>query len=174
MTGRLPSSEELEKLVFQLISRGLPPQQAVDMATKALFQPLVQRAVEEGVAYRQMVEQEERDPTGLYSEGGLSAGGIFGEGAVTLPDHDAAARRRGVETRSQMAGAMDRMAMARLMEQQQQLLAAHQAAVQQLAVQAASQKLLAQAAAAAAAREFEEEESDPWKHPEKGRRKRNR
>lgn len=45
-------------------------------------------------AYERWMDQEQEDPEGIYGPGGGSAGGIFGEGPVHMPDYDPAARRR--------------------------------------------------------------------------------
>lgn len=45
-------------------------------------------------AYERWMEQEHDDPEGVYGAGGGTAGGIFGDGAVTMPDYDPGARRR--------------------------------------------------------------------------------
>lgn len=46
-------------------------------------------------AYTRWRTQEENDPNGAYGPGGMSAGGIFGGGAVSMPDYDPAAQGRG-------------------------------------------------------------------------------
>jgi hypothetical protein len=58
-------------------------------------------------AYERWMEQEQADPEGVYGAGGGTAGGIFGDGPVHMPDYDPAARRR---TEAAQGGA----AMARL------------------------------------------------------------
>lgn len=45
-------------------------------------------------AYERWMDQEQADPEGMYGPGGATAGGIFGDGAVTMPDYDASAQRR--------------------------------------------------------------------------------
>jgi hypothetical protein len=58
-------------------------------------------------AYERWMDQEQADPEGVYGPGGGTAGGIFGDGAVAMPDYDPGARRR---TESAQGG----VAMARL------------------------------------------------------------
>lgn len=58
-------------------------------------------------AYERWMEQEQSDPEGVYGPGGGTAGGIFGDGPVHMPDYDPSARRR---TESAQGG----VAMARL------------------------------------------------------------
>lgn len=45
-------------------------------------------------AKQRWMEQERRDPQGVYSEGGSSLSGIFGEGSIPLDDYDPAAVNR--------------------------------------------------------------------------------
>lgn len=45
-------------------------------------------------AYARWMDQEQNDPEGVYGPGGGSAGGIFGDAPVTMPDYDPTAHRR--------------------------------------------------------------------------------
>jgi polyhydroxyalkanoate synthesis regulator phasin len=45
-------------------------------------------------AYERWMEQELDDAEGAYGPGGMSAGGIFGDGVVSMPDYDPTAQRR--------------------------------------------------------------------------------
>jgi hypothetical protein len=78
-------------------------------------------------AYQRMMQAEMADPTGIYSDGGMEAGGIFGGGAVSFGDHDTNSRMRAVQVRANMAQQAVQQDNARLlaaMEEQNRLLRA--------------------------------------------------
>ena len=54
-------------------------------------------------AYERWMEQEMHDPEGAYGPGGMTGGGIFGDGSVSMPDYDPNAHRRTEGRVSQMA-----------------------------------------------------------------------
>lgn len=45
-------------------------------------------------AKERWMDQEMDDPEGAYGPGGMTSGGIFGEGSVAMPDYDPTARAR--------------------------------------------------------------------------------
>ena len=99
-------------------------------------------------AYQRMMAAEMADPTGIYSDGGMEAGGIFGSGAVSFTDHDANSRRRAVETRAMMAASQAAESNTRLlqaMEEQNRLLR-QQNAIEKRKLKAAEDRRLLQAA----------------------------
>jgi len=78
-------------------------------------------------AYERMMQSEMADPTGIYSDGGMEAGGIFGSGAVSFNDHDANSRMRAVQVRANMAlqqATQDNSRLLAAMEEQNRLLRA--------------------------------------------------
>jgi len=162
----MSSDAEIREAALRLIAGGMDPFRAAVEAARQV----TQQQGEQAAAYRSMVESEERDPTGLYSHGGMSAGGIFGEGVVALPDHDTAARSRGVQTRAQMAGVEQSAMMMQMLSIQQQMQQQALLMQRQRDMLAAAQervRLLEQSVS-------KESHDDPWEHPEKARRKRRR
>lgn len=163
----MSNRDVVRNIARRLIAQGWDPVDAALEATRLANSDEAQAAqAEQDEAYRQMMASETRDPTGLFSEGGLSAGGIFGEGVVALGDHDSSARRRGIETRAQMAGVEQTLVMRQLLSMQQtQAQTQRLLFEQQRALQAAQDKLRLLESSSSPA-------EDPWSHPERGRRKR--
>ena len=151
----MTSRNDLRALAMALIQQGWDPLEAAIEATKQLS--------DQDAAYQEMMRSETRDPTGLYSEGGTTMGGIFGAEPVQLTDHDSSARRRGVETRAQMSGVEQTMLMRQMMQMQ-----AAQAETNRALMEATAKLKLLEAGRS------REGEDDSWDHPERGRRKRTR
>lgn len=164
----------IRSLTMQYMSKGLDPFQAAVMAAKHV----ASNRSDSETAYREMIAAEERDPTGLFSEGGMSAGGIFGEGPVALSDHDSGARARGVQTRAQMVGVEQTAMLSQILSMQQQMQ--QQALLmqrQQALLEEAQRRLLGSSSGGKRSSSEERsspDEDDPWEHPERSKRKRHR
>jgi hypothetical protein len=65
-------------------------------------------------AYTRWLEQEQADPEGIYGPGGATAGGIFGNAPIAMPDYDPSAHRisehrQGNATNVKLAQVLDRV-----------------------------------------------------------------
>lgn len=116
----MSDQSKMREIVRRLIGKGMAPEDAAVEAAGILA--LAGGGGESPeAAYQRYLQSEEADPTGAYSEGGLTAGGIFGTGTVDFTDHDASSRRRNIESRSAMAGAAASVATARALAEQNEM-----------------------------------------------------
>lgn len=129
---------DLSEMIRALIEEGLDPREAARVAVQTLKGTKLSRTEGEKItspraadygnesaeqARRRWEEQERRDPQGVFS-GGMSGGGVFGQGAIATEGYDPEAIRRTVDMQSALQGALVQQQTLRTLEEMRKHLEA--------------------------------------------------